>query len=157
MAAFRKTCMMLLSLCATQLLLRSSSGRSSSSTSLRRVSYHAVKDHTPIDWGFKGQSYIWMFFIYGLGALLFPLVHHHLKGFQLILRIFLIALGIFVVEFVTGFILDKVTGHCPWQYTNRWNIMGYIRLDFLPAWMGFGYLIERADELFEKMSGTLID
>jgi uncharacterized membrane protein len=119
--------------------------------------YHSVKDHTSIDWGFKGQSYIWMFFIYGVGAILFPLVHKHLKGFQLILRIFLIALGIFVVEFITGFILDKVTGHCPWQYTNRWNIMGYIRLDYLPAWMGFGYLIERADELFEKMSGTLID
>lgn len=119
--------------------------------------YHAVMNHTPINWGLTGHSYIWMFFIYGVGAVLFPLVHKHLRGFQLLLRIFLVSLGIFAVEFITGFILDKVTGHCPWQYTSRWNIMGYIRLDYLPAWMGFAYLIERADELFEKMTGTLVD
>ncbi len=119
--------------------------------------YHALRDHTPINWGLTGHSYVWMFFIYGVGAVLFPLVHRHLRGFQLLLRIFLVALGIFVVEFITGFILDKLTGHCPWQYTSRWNIMGYIRLDYLPAWMGFAYIIERADELFEKMTGTLID
>jgi uncharacterized membrane protein len=60
-------------------------------------------------------------------------------------------LGIFVVEFITGFILDKFTGHCPWQYMSRWNIMGYIRLDYLPAWMCFAYIIERADEVFDGM------
>jgi len=119
--------------------------------------YHALKDQTRPDWGLSGHSYIWMFFIYGIGALLFPLGHKHLRGFHLLLRIFLVAIGIFIVEFITGFILDKVTGHCPWQYTNRWNIMGYIRLDYLPAWMIFAYVIERADELFEKMTGTLVD
>jgi uncharacterized membrane protein len=116
--------------------------------------YHNVREHTPIDWGLTGHSYVWMFFIYGIGAILFPLVHRHLSGFPLLLRIFFIALGIFAVEFITGFILDKLTGHCPWQYTSRWNIMGYIRLDYLPAWMGFAYLAERADELFERMTGA---
>ena len=118
--------------------------------------YHAIRNHTPIDWGLTGHSYIWMYFIYGSGALLFPLVHKHLKGFQLLLRIFLIALGIFIVEFITGFVLDKLTGHCPWQYTSRWNVMGYIRLDYLPAWMVFAYIIERADELFDRMAGNKI-
>ena len=114
--------------------------------------YHSLRDHKPIDWGLAGNSYIWMFFIYGVGAILFPLVHKHLRGFQLLLRIFLVALGIFAVEFITGFILDKITGRCPWQYSGRWSILGYIRLDYLPAWMIFAYLIERADELFEKMT-----
>ena len=115
--------------------------------------YHSLRDHAPIDWGLSGHSYVWMFFIYGSGALIFPLAHGHLRGLHLLLRIFLIAIGIFVIEFTTGFILDKLTGHCPWQYTSRWNIMGYIRLDYLPAWMIFAYIIELADELFEKMTG----
>lgn len=117
--------------------------------------YHAIRNNTPIDWGLSGHSYIWMFFIYGLGAILFPMVHKHLKGFHLIMRIFLIALGVFAVEFITGFLLDKLTGHCPWQYTSKLNIMGYIRLDYLPAWMGFAFLIEKADELFVDMTDRL--
>jgi uncharacterized membrane protein len=116
----------------------------------------AIRDHKPIDWGLGGHSYVWMTFIYGSGSLIFPFGHRHLKGFHLLIRIFLIAIGIFVVEFITGFILDKVTGHCPWEYTARWNVMGYIRLDYLPAWMVFGYMIERADELFDKMSHGVI-
>ena len=119
--------------------------------------YHSLMDHKPIDWALTGHTYLWMFFIYGFGSIIFPLGHKHLRGFNLLLRIFLVSIGIFAIEFITGFILDKLTGHCPWEYTSRWNIMGYIRLDYLPAWMIFAYLIERADELFEKMSGTLID
>ena len=118
--------------------------------------YNQVMDHQPIDWKLTGHSYIWMFFIYGLGSFLFPLTHRHLKGFHLLLRIFAIAIGIFIVEFITGFILDKVTGHCPWQYTNRWNVLGYIRLDYLPAWMVFAFIIEQADEMFDRMSGGFV-
>lgn len=114
--------------------------------------YHSIAAHKPIDWGLGGNSYVWMFFIYGLGSVIFPLGHKHLRGFHLLLRIFLVALGIFAVEFTTGAILDKITGHCPWQYSGRWSILGYIRLDYLPAWMIFAYLIERADELFDKMT-----
>ena len=115
----------------------------------------AISEHKPVDWSLTGHSYVWMFFIYGLGSVLFPLGHKHLKGFHLLLRIFILAIGIFAIEFISGFILDKITGHCPWQYTSRWNIMGYIRLDYLPAWMLFAYIIERADELFETMTGTM--
>lgn len=117
--------------------------------------YIAIHDHKPIDWGLSGHSYVWMFFIYGSGALLFPLTHKHLKGFHLLLRMIAIAIGIFIVEFITGFILDKVTGHCPWEYTSQWNVMGYIRLDYLPVWMIFAYIIERADEMFERMTNRL--
>jgi uncharacterized membrane protein len=114
--------------------------------------YHSLRDHTKPDWGLSGHTFVWMFFIYGSGALLFSLGYKHLRGFHLLLRIFLVAIVIFMVEFVTGFVLDKLTGHCPWQYTSRWNIMGYIRLDYLPVWMIFAYIIERADEQFEKMT-----
>jgi len=114
--------------------------------------YHAYASHTPPDWGLKGHSYIWMFLIYGSGSLLFPLAYRYIQLIKIaVLRLLVMAIAIFIIEFVTGYILDQLTGHCPWEYTSRWNVMGYIRLDYLPAWMVFAYVIEQADSLFDRM------
>ena len=115
----------------------------------------SIRDHKPVDWGLPGHSYIWMIFIYGGGSLLFPFGHKHLNGFHLLVRIFIVAVGIFAIEFTTGFLLDKITGHCPWQYFGKWSVMGYIRLDYLPAWMIFAFIIERADEIFDAMAAKM--
>jgi uncharacterized membrane protein len=108
----------------------------------------------PLDLKLQGNSYIWMFFIYGLASFLVPIANKILSNYHLLMRVFLIALGIFAVEFITGFILDKTTGHCPWEYHTRWNVMGYIRLDYLPAWMFFAFILEEANMLFDKMLET---
>jgi uncharacterized membrane protein len=119
--------------------------------------YIALREHKPVDMSQTGHTYIWMIFIYGAGSLIFPFGHKHLRGFHLFLRIVIVAIGIFAIEFTTGFLLDKITGHCPWEYSGRWSVMGYIRLDYLPAWMLFAYIIERADEIFDKMSGGVVE
>ena len=105
----------------------------------------------PLDLRLQGNSYIWMFFIYGLASFLVPIANKILSPYHLLLRVFLIALGIFAIEFITGFILDKTTGRCPWEYHTRWAVMGYIRLDYLPAWMLFAFVLEEANLLFDKM------
>ena len=45
---------------------------------------------------------------------------------------------------------SQITGKCPWEYTTGWHIMGYIRLDFTPAWMFFSFIIERLYWMIDK-------
>ena len=93
-------------------------------------------------WSLTGKTYVWMFPIYALipfvGDFLFKKVQH----LPLLARLLLYTLLIFIVEFVAGFTLEQITGKCPWEYTTGWHVMGYIRLDYTPAWMVFCFILE---------------
>lgn len=94
------------------------------------------------DLSLKGQSYIWMFPIYGLTSVLFPLGFDLLKNLNTVLRYLIYGAGILVVELITGFMLEQFTGRCPWEYQTGWHFGGYIRFDYLPLWMCFGAMLE---------------
>lgn len=94
-------------------------------------------------WSLTGKTYVWMLPIYMLIPVVGGKMMKALKSYPLLLRLLLYALAIFFVEFVSGFILEQITGKCPWKYTDGWNVCGYIKLEFLPAWMFFAFLIER--------------
>lgn len=104
-----------------------------------------------LNFSLKGVSYIWMIPIYGLASVLFPIGHQFVKGFPRLLRYFLYAVGILVVEFITGFALEQFTRRCPWEYQTGWHIMGYIRLDYLPLWMLFGATIEEFHKVVQRL------
>jgi uncharacterized membrane protein len=93
-----------------------------------------------------------MFFIYGLIAFFFPIVYRKIRVYHVIFRLIVYALLLFSVEFISGFILDKLTGSCPWEYSSTFSICGYIRLDYVFFWMFFGFLVEKLflylDEMF---------
>jgi uncharacterized membrane protein len=90
------------------------------------------------DWSLRGKSYIWMFPIYGLAAFLFEPVHDQLRSNFWILRGLIYTAGLFVVEFVTGWLLRATTGRCPWDYTGKkYNFMGLIRWNYAPVWFAF--------------------
>ena len=97
----------------------------------------------------EGKSYIWMFPIYGIAGIAFPIVLNYIGNWNVIFRMAFYGIGILTVEFITGGLLDIVTGACPWNYTTGWHIMGYIRLDYFPFWAVFGYLIERLIRFFD--------
>ncbi len=90
-----------------------------------------------------GQSYIWMFPIYGCIAFMGRILIERIQGIHLIFRALIYAVIIFIFEFFTGWLLDVATGSCPWEYKEGLQICGYIRLDYTPAWMGFGLLVEQ--------------
>jgi len=104
---------------------------------------HEIQQNLPHDYRLIGKSYIWMFFIYGAASMLFPPFYRLVSRHHLVVRLFFYGCGIFIVEFISGFLLEKITGVCPWHYTSGVNILGYIRLDYLPVWMFFGWLMER--------------
>jgi len=109
-----------------------------------------ILNHEPINWRLLGFSYIWMFPIYGLISFLAPVVLGFLSKYPLLLRLFLAAVVIFTVEYISGFILDQLTGSCPWEYKHGYNVSGYIQLEYLPAWMLFAFMIEKIYNYLDK-------
>lgn len=107
-------------------------------------------NNTNIDWRLIGKSYAWMFFIYGLAGILFPLVFSKLKSLHLILRLLIYVSVIFGIEYLSGWLLDIFTGSCPWFYTSKYAIHGYIRLDYAPFWAMFGFMLEKIYLFLEK-------
>ena len=98
------------------------------------------------DKNLKCKTYLWMFPIYGMGVMLEP-VHELIRGLSWLYRGFIWAAIIFLIEYITGYILKLTLGGCPWDYDSDGDILvsvkGIIRLDFLPVWFGVGLLFER--------------
>lgn len=94
------------------------------------------------DYTLKGVTSLWMFPIYGLGAILGPL-SHLLARLPTLLRGLIYMCTIFSVEFFSGRLLSR-RKLCPWNYSrSRWNIDSLIRLDYAPCWLAAGLLFER--------------
>lgn len=116
----------------------------------------AVRAGGNINWRLLGTSYIWMFPIYGLAGIAFPLLYRKLLAkWPAVARWAFYGVAILAVEFVMGWLLDVTTGRCPWEYQTGWHIMGYIRLDYYPLWVGFGVMIERIYILLANKMGLL--
>src|ERR1041385_8298077 len=80
-------------------------------------------------WALAGKSYVWMIFIYGLIPIFGHYGYDRIKQFHVATRLIVYVLIIYLVEFLSGYLLQKLTGSCPWQYTSGLHIMGLIRLD----------------------------
>ncbi len=96
-----------------------------------------------IKWDLTGTSYIWMFFIYGAIPFIFPLVYNKIKNINIFFRAIIYAIFCLGIEYFAGFMLDILTGNCPWLYTEGFHLNGYIRLDYFPLWMLFGIITEK--------------
>ena len=95
------------------------------------------------DFSMSSKTSVWMFFIYGCGALLQPVINMAARYPLFIRGTFYVAL-IFMFEFVFGFIMKQMDV-CPWDYSSaKLNVMGIIRLDYAPLWFVVGILFEYA-------------
>lgn len=103
----------------------------------------------------KAQTYIWMFFIYGLGILLEPL-HQKIRNKPVIVRGVIYTILLFSIEYLTGSILKLCIGVCPWNYgKNSLSINGIIELDFIPVWFIVGLLFEKVHDYILRIQWTL--
>lgn len=90
-----------------------------------------------------GYSYLWMIPVYALIPLAGIFIHPKVKHWPVYFRLPFFVLLVYLVEFTAGYLLKTATGSCPWNYTSGWQIMGFIRLDYFPAWLIFVWFIER--------------
>ena len=88
------------------------------------------------------KTSLWMFGIYGLGALIKP-IYKVIKNIPLIIRGSIYTILIFLTEFTSGLFLKKHNA-CPWDYSQaKYNIKGVIRLDYAPLWFIVGLIYEK--------------
>ena len=110
------------------------------------IIFTALTDSLPSrDWRLMGKTYLWMFPIYGLIAPLYEPVHDLIRDVSFFGRAAIWALGFTLIEYVTGWLIDKATGQCPWDYIaakQPYAINAYIRWDFFPLWAAIGLMLE---------------
>lgn len=98
-----------------------------------------------IDARLAGRTYLWMFPIYGFGGLAFEIVYWLIGAWPWVLRGSIYMIGCFAVEYGSGWVIRRITGTVPWDYTQaRWNVHDLIRLDYAPVWFTFGLILEVA-------------
>ena len=96
-----------------------------------------------------------MFPIYGLLAFCYPPIYDLIAGYTWYIRGIIYMIGFFVVEYVTGWILIKITGDFVWKYTSRFNLHGLIQLPHAPAWFLAGLGFEKIYPYIVKISKFL--
>src|SRR3954447_159127 len=111
----------------------------------------------PIDWTLRGHSYLWMLPIYALIGPLYEPVHDHLRRVALPLRALIYAAGFIGVETITGTLLKRLTGRCPWDYTGktRWQVGGVTRFDYAPVWAALGLALEPLHDTLVRLTPAL--
>ena len=90
------------------------------------------------------KTYLWMFPVYGGGALLFERIYQVIAAQPWALRGLVWTGAAFAVEYIAGWLLRKAVGECPWDYSGTpFSVRGLIRLDYAPAWFALGLFFER--------------
>jgi uncharacterized membrane protein len=93
------------------------------------------------------KTYLWMFPIYGLAIFFEPLVDV-IQDWSLWSRGAFWMLICFAVEYSTGWIIRRITGTVPWDYSRaKFNVHGLIRLDYAPVWFSVGLIFEKVHNL----------
>ncbi len=108
-------------------------------------------------WRLAGVTYLWMFPIYGLLAPLYEPAHDALRGHPWLIRGLVYATGFMAIEYVSGWLLRRLTGACPWDYTRRcrWHMRGLVRLDYAPLWALLGLALEPVHDLLLALTPAI--
>jgi uncharacterized membrane protein len=108
-------------------------------------------------WRLPGTTYLWMFPIYGLIAPLYEPVHNLSRNWPWPARGLVYMLGFFAVEYLSGWLLRRLTGVCPWDYAarTRWHIHGLIRLDYAPVWFAVGLALEPVHDFLVRLTPAI--
>jgi hypothetical protein len=108
------------------------------------------------DWRLVGTTYLWMFPIYGLLAFFYEPVHDLIRTTPWPVRAVIWSLGFTTVELVSGWLIARLTGRCPWDYSaKRWAINPYIRWDFFPVWALIGLALEPVHDFLVRLTPAI--
>lgn len=108
-------------------------------------------------WKLRGTSYLWMFPIYGLLAPLYEPLHNAVRAWPWLARGGLYMLGFFAIEYAAGWLLRRLIGTCPWDYSrhSRWHVQGLIRLDYALVWFLAGLVLEPVHDFLVRLTPAI--
>lgn len=121
------------------------------------VIFTALTDSLPRrDWRLVGTTYLWMFPIYGSIAFFYEPVHDFIREMPWMVRAVIWSLGFTAVELLSGWLIARLTGRCPWDYSEkRWAINPYIRWDFFPVWAVIGLALEPIHDFLVRLTPAI--
>jgi uncharacterized membrane protein len=121
------------------------------------ILFTALTDSIPKrDWRLVGTTYLWMFPIYGLLAVLYEPTHDLIRDYPLLVRALIWSLGFTSIELVTGWLIERISGRCPWDYSQkRFAINAYIRWDFFPVWAIIGLALEPIHDFLVRLTPAI--
>lgn len=104
-----------------------------------------------------GYSFLWMLPIYMLMIAIEPTKELMSSwGISIWIRALIYVLVLWGVEYFTGWLIEKISGRCPWDYSaSKWNLHGYIRWDFFPSWYGFMLFMDWLSGKFVELSPAI--
>lgn len=108
------------------------------------------------DWRLVGKSYLWMFPIYGLIAVFYEPIHDAIRDIPWLIRALVWSLGFTTIELVTGWVISRIAGRCPWDYSKkRFAINAYIRWDYFPVWAVIGLALEPVHDFLVELTPAI--
>lgn len=111
------------------------------------------------DWRLTGRTYLWMFPIYGLIAPLYEPLHDLIRSAPWPARAVVWSLCFTAVEYSTGYLIERLTGRCPWDYVaagTRFAINPYIRWDYFPLWAAVGLALEPVHDVAARLTPAVM-
>jgi len=125
---------------------------------LIEVFFGAIGQLVKGNWStFRGGTSPWMMVDYGLlGIITMPLARPMMRArIPLIGRAAVYMIGIFLVEFISGWIFDLAGIHV-WDYSDKpLNLYGYITLTYTPFWYTLGLFVEPIYRRIDAMAVVL--
>lgn len=98
---------------------------------------------------FQGHTQLWVYPLYGLGSVfVFEPLHEAIRDRNCLVRATAYAIMFLSLEYFGGFVAKKITGKCPWEYTNYGHIHGFINPLYAPFWALFGFAAEKAHNYY---------
>jgi len=121
------------------------------------VIFTAITESIPHrDWRLVGKSYLWMFPIYGLLAIFYEPVHDSIRHIPWLVRAIIWSLGFTTVELLAGWIISRIAGRCPWDYSQkRFAINAYIRWDYFIVWAVVGLALEPVHDFLVELTPSI--
>ena len=101
------------------------------------------------------RTSLWMFPVYGLLLPMFEPLHEAMRDrVPAPARAAAYAAGFFGVEYSTGWLLRKILGRAPWDYSYaKRQLHGLIRFDYAPLWGLAGLALEPVHDRMTGRSG----
>jgi hypothetical protein len=91
-------------------------------------------------------------------APLYEPVHDLIRDLAWPGRAIIWAVGFTIVEWLAGWLIARLVGRCPWDYTGkRWAINPYVRWDFLPVWAAVGLALEPVHDFLVRLTPAITE
>lgn len=109
------------------------------------------------DWLLIGETSLWAFPMYGLIAFLYEPLHDALRAQFFLIRALVYLIGFWVVEYVGGWLVLKITGKRPWDYSKSpgGSLNGLIRWNFALVWPLVGLALEPLHDFLVRFTPVI--